>query len=380
MKLLDHILLGQDFSETSSNTLESAIILAKAFEAKITPIYVLPDDIVNEKAKNLLKEAASEKLKETILTISNQKINTGDALLRHGSAINAIAKAAIDINSNLIVLGAGVNSKKQSFKLGTTTERIIQKSDKPVFVVKENEPIKITQILCPVDFSQASRRALSNAIIIAKKFRAQLTIISVCETAAPSWYSSNDINILENKERLEKHKAKFKNFLKDFSLSGLNCTQEVPVGHPAEEILNTIVIKSIDLLVMGTAGKTGLNRLILGSVTEKVIREVPCSFMTIKSEDALSLNLDSSIKDLNGYYDAGVQLLINEFYDEAINQFRACLNINNMHIPSYVQMANAFDLINEKEKAKLYRKKANDIREKLSYGKIEEEVRKLRGS
>lgn len=380
MKLLDHILLGQDFSESSPNTLLSAIILAKAFGAKITPIYVLPDDIENEKAQRLLKEAASQKLKDTVLKISNENITAGEPLLKQGSPIDAISKAAVEINSNLLVLGAGVSSEKQNFKLGTTTERIIQKSEKPVFVIKENTVLSINQILCPVDFSQASRRALSNAIIIAKKFKAELTILSACELAAPSWYSSVEVNELENKERLKNHKDKFENFLKDFSLTGLKWTPEIPLGHAAVEILNTISFKSIDLLVMGTAGKTGLNRLMLGSVTEKVIREVPCSFMTLKSEDALSLNLDNSIKDLNGYYEAGVQFLVNEFYDEALNQFRACLNINNMHVPSYVQMANVFEKINEKDKAKLYRKKANDIREKLSYEKIEDEVRKLRGS
>jgi tetratricopeptide (TPR) repeat protein len=102
--------------------------------------------------------------------------------------------------------------------------------------------------------------------------------------------------------------------------------------------------------------------------------------MTLKSEEALSLNLDSDIKDLNGFYNTGVKLLKNRFFDEALDQFRACLNINNMHIPSYIQMANVYDQIDEKEKAQLYRKKANAIRDQLSYGKIEQEARKLRGS
>ncbi len=380
MKLLDHILLGEDFSETSSNTLESAIILAKVFGAKITPIYVLPDEIINEKAKNLLEHAAIQQLNTTKETIENHGLSAGDVLLKHGSVIDAITRSAIEINSNLLVLGAGNSPEKQNFKLGTTTERIIQKSEKPVFVIKENVPLNISQILCPVDFSEASGRALTNAIIMAKKFKAQLTILSVCEATSTSWFVTNEINAIENKARFEKHKTKFEKFLKRFSLTGLNWAPESILGDPADEILKTISNKSIDLLVMGTAGRTGLSRLILGSVTEKVIREVPCSFMTLKSEDALSLNLDSSIKDLNGYYKAGVQLLENGFYDDALEQFRACLNINNMHIPSYVQMANVYDRINEAEKAKLYRKKANDIREKLSYGKIEDEVRKLRGS
>lgn len=380
MKLLNHILLGQDFSETSSNTLDSAIVLAKAFKSKITPIYVLPSDIINEKAKKFLKDSASKKLKETVTIISNQNIEAGEAILKEGSPIDVITKAASKVNSSLLVLGAGNGSEKQNFKLGTTTERIIQKSEKPVFVIKENTTLNISQILCPVDFSQASRRALTNAIIIAKKFKAPLTILSVCEAMSKSWFSSNEIKDLENKARIKKHKIKFDDFLKDFSLNGLKWTSEIPLGNPADEILNTVSKKSIDLLVMGSAGKTGLNRLILGSVTEKVIREVPCSFMTIKSEEALSLNLNSSINDLEGSYNEGIHFLENGFYDEALDQFKACLHINNMHIPSYIQMAKTYEHIHQPEKATLFRKQAFDIREKLAYGKIEEEVRKLRGS
>lgn len=380
MKLLDHILLGQDFSETSSNTLDSAIILAKAFESKITPIYVLPDDIVSEKAKMLLKEAAGLKLKETIQKIEDQNIETGDALMRHGSPIDAISRAAVEVNSNLLVLGAGDSSKKQNFKLGTTTERIIQKSEKPVFVIKENLTLSISKILCPVDFSLASERALTNAIIMAKAFKAHLTILSVCETSATSWFVTSEMKNAEDKARFTEHKTKFENFLKGFSLSGLDWSPDITLGSPSTEILKTISNKSIDLLVMGTAGRTGLGRLMLGSVTEKVIREVPCSFMTLKSEDALSLSLDANIKDLDGYYRVGVKLLQDGFYEEALSQFKACLNINNMHMPSYVQIAKVYDHIKQPEKAKLYRKQSVDIREKLSYDKIEEEVRKLRGS
>jgi len=215
---------------------------------------------------------------------------------------------------------------------------------------------------------------------MAKTFKAHLTILSVCETAATSWFITGEMKNAEDKARFTKHKAKFENFLKGFSLAGLNWTPDITLGNPANEILKTITNKSIDLLVMGTSGRTGLGRLMLGSVTEKVIREVPCSFMTLKSEDALSLNLDSNIKDLDGYYRVGIKFLQDGFYEEALAQFKACLNINDMHMPSYIQIAKVYDQINEPEKANLYRKRAMDIREKLSYDKIEEEVRKLRGS
>lgn len=379
MKLLDNILLGEDYGKYSPNTLNVAIDLAKVFESKITPIYVLPDDIVNEKAKHLLEDTARSKLRETVKFISENGVETGEAILEFGSTSDAIVNAASAINASLVVLGAGDTTEKQKFKLGTTTERIIQKSEKPVFVVKDNSPLNIQQILCPIDFSSASKRALKNAILICRKLKAKLTILSVCEIGT-SWLVSDEVMKIENANKHDKHKSKFDDFLKDVNLAGIDWVKEIPKGNPSEEILSTISRIKVDLLVMGTTGKTGLNRLILGSVTEKVIREVPCSFLTLKAKDAFKLQLDTNIKDLEHAYDMGVNLVADGFYEEAITQFKSCLNYNNMHVPAYFELAKAYDKINEPKMATAFRDKGRDIKEKLWYTKIEDEVRKLRGS
>tara|TARA_R110002049_G_scaffold1113_2_gene8210 strand:- start:17114 stop:18256 length:1143 start_codon:yes stop_codon:yes gene_type:complete len=380
MKLLDNILLAQDFSKSSNNILNTAIDLAKVFKSKITPIHVLPEHIENDKVRQLLNETTVSRLKETVDKIKNAGVETGAPLLESGSALDGIVRAAVRINANLIVAGAGENLEGNSFKLGTTAERIIQKSEKPVFVVKENTPLNVQQILCPVDFSGASKRALANAIIMARKFRAELTILSVCELQDGSWFSSEQAKEEETNSRYQKHKKQFDAFLEAFSLTGLNWVKETPKGKPAEEILSAISRKMVDLLVIGTNGRTGLNRLIMGSVTEKVIREVPCSFLTLKSEDAFSLQLEANIKDIEQRYESGMKLMEDGFYDEAINQFKACLNVNNMHIPAYLGIAKVYEKLNDLEKAEIYRNQGLQIKEKIWYSKIEDEVRKLRGS
>jgi nucleotide-binding universal stress UspA family protein len=382
MKVLDKILLTQDFSKSSNDVLDTAIDLAKVFKSKITPIHVLTEHIENEKVQQLLNETTVAKLKESIDKIKSAGIETGEPLLESGSAVDSVVRAAVRINANLIVVGSGSieNAESKSFKLGTTTERIIQKSDKPVFVIKENTPLNVQQILCPVDFSAASKRALSNAIIMARKFRAELTILSVCELQDSYWFSSEQAKEEEGNSRYLNHKKQFDAFLEGFSLTGLNWVKESPKGKPAEEILSAISGKMIDLLVIGTNGRTGLNRLIMGSVTEKVIREVPCSFLTLKSEDAFSLHLETNINDVEQRYNTGIKLMNDGFYDEAISQFKACLSVNNMHIPAYLGIAKVYEELNDLEKANMYRNQGLRIKEKIWYSKIEDEVRKLRGS
>ncbi|WP_303315768.1 universal stress protein [Flavivirga abyssicola] len=379
MKLLDKILLAQDFSESSKNVVETSMELAKVFQSEVIPIHILPDDIVNEKVKLLLRETAMEKLEETVKKIKNGGAEVGKPLLEFGSPHDGIVREAVHVNANLIVTGSGESRKGDRFQLGTTTERIIQKSEKPVFVVKEDVPLNVQHILCPVDFSEASKRALKNAIIIARRFRAELTILGVCELQGSIWFMSEKDREDENDIRCDQHKAKFDAFLKDFNLSNLQWTKETPKGNPAEEILSTISRKMIDLLVMGTVGRTGLNRLIMGSVTKKVVREVPCSFLTLKSEDVIALQLETNIRDIENLYKTAIQLDADGFYQEAIGQLKACLNINNMHVPAYFSLAKMYEKLNDPEKAKSYRKNGRDIKDKIWYTKIEEEVRKLRG-
>jgi len=136
----------------------------------------------------------------------------------------------------------------------------------------------------------------------------------------------------------------------------------------------------IDLLIMGTSGKTGLNRMLMGSVTEKVVREVPCSFLTLKSEDVIALQFDNHIRDIEQLHKTALELIEGGFYEEAKDRLKVSLTINDMHVPTYRALAKVYDNLGQPNMAKTYRKNAKDIMEKIWYQKIEEEVRKLRGS
>lgn len=380
MRLVEKILLAHDFSKSSENVVANAIGLAKIFHSKIIPIHVLPDDVVSEKVKALLNEVAITKLEETTKMITDEGIEAEDYILESGAPYDGIVEAAIAENANLIMIGSGANREEEKFKLGTTTERIIQKSEKPVFVVKEGMPLNVQNILCPVDFSETSRRALKNAITMAHRFKAELIILGVCELQESTWFSSENDRTEENEKRCAQHKDRFDHFLADINLTGLEWTKEIRKGKPADEILSVIHEKMVDLLVMGTQGRTGLGRLIIGSVTEKVIREVPCSFLTLKAEDVIQLQLETNISDIEKHYNTAMQLVEDGFFEEAIAQLKVCLSISNMHVPAYFGLAKIYDKMDDPGKAKFYRDSGREIMDRIWYTKIEDEVRKLRGS
>ncbi|MFS4416070.1 universal stress protein [Maribacter sp. 2307ULW6-5] len=380
MTLLEKIVLATDFSADAKQLEETALILAKTFKAEVVPVHVLPNDLVNHDVREHVVDMAQDKLAEISERTTLAGVRAGTPLLEFGAPHDGVVKAAAKINANLIVTGSGEGLQHTDPHLGTTTERIIQQSEKPVFVMKAGTSLSVKHILCPVDFSKASERALANALALTRRFTSALTILSVCESQAASWFGTERDREEENKSRLAQHERKFDDFLSKFNLTDVAWSKKSPVGRPAEEILKTIAKKEIDLLVMGTHGRSGLNRLIMGSVTEKVIRTVPCSFMTLKSEDMIKLQLNHDLDDIEKLHETALTLIKDGFYEEAIGQLETCIAINNMHVPAYFTIASIHDKMNRPEKAKKYRKMGNDIKDRMWYAKVEEEARKLRGS
>jgi len=376
MKLLKNILVAIDFNKSSENVLKNSIKFAKTFKSKITLIHILPDDIDNEKVSLLLKKAATAQLKELNDRIISESITTGNPIIEYGNYCDEIVNASDKINTNLIIVGAGEKLKEDTFQLGTTAEKIIRKSNKPVFVVKNNQTLDIKSIICPVDFSKESKRALNNAIIIARLFEVKLVILSVYSPFRQIFTKLDPVEI--NEQRKSDLIKEFNKFLEEFNLIDVNYIKEIKGGEPAEEILKAIKNYESDLLIMGTTGKSGISKILMGSVTEKVIREVLCSFITLKNEDAIVLELESKIQDIEYHYTLAQTLFEKGFFEESINQFNICLDINFIHIPSLKGLVSVYKKLGDIDNEKNYQEMTKKVLDQISNMKIEQEIRKQR--
>jgi len=135
-------------------------------------------------------------------------------------------------------------------------------------------------ILCPIDLSEASAHAVEQAIAFAHWTRATVTVLYVYEplyTPIPGLPSSDYDITDEERERTRVRAARFMSELVQDGASNL----EIAVGHPARVIVQDAMDLPADLIVMGTHGASGFERLILGSVTEMVLRHAPCPVLTV---------------------------------------------------------------------------------------------------
>jgi len=368
MKLLENILLATDFSKSSNNALEATITLAKTLQSKVTLVYVLPDNVGNEKARLFLNEVATKELDVINKRIKSEGIQTANPI------IECCGNHFDKIIQTLRVFRQRSQGKPDYELVKKRGDDLLGSST--IFVVKNEKPLRIKKIICPVDFSLESKRALKNAITMAYRFEAELIILSVYEIS--HLYSiRHKINLEEQFEDIRfEHLKEFDSFLEDFNLTDLNWKKEIRSGDPATQILKAIKKYKTDLFIMGTTGKSGLSRLIMGSVTEKVIRTVPSSFITLKTEDFINLKLETRIRDIQKHYDIAKQLIKDGFFEESVNEFKICLNINDMHIPSLNGIAKVYEKMGNINKSKRYKGLANEIMNRIWDKKVEDEIRR----
>jgi nucleotide-binding universal stress UspA family protein len=144
--------------------------------------------------------------------------------------------------------------------------------------------IDIRRILCPTDFSDFSRRALDHAVAIARWYESTITLFHVCAIAPVVTYASGTAGlpsaVLTQADR-DALLASMRRFAEIESGSSVSIQFDIGEGSAANEILARAAAMPADLLVMGTHGRSGFERLVLGSVTEKVLRKAACPVLSV---------------------------------------------------------------------------------------------------
>ena len=144
--------------------------------------------------------------------------------------------------------------------------------------------IEIRRILCPVDFSDYSRRALDHAFAIARWYESTVTVLHVVSPAPVAGYGPGPgtfppmvLTAVDRAQLLAETRA----FVEAEAAPGVGIEPVVREGQTAAEIVDQADGMNADLLVIGTHGRSGFERLLLGSVAEKVLRKARCPVLTV---------------------------------------------------------------------------------------------------
>jgi len=143
---------------------------------------------------------------------------------------------------------------------------------------------KIHAILCPVDFSDASRKAVQYAKEFAWSMGSRVHLLNVVEPRPMAVdITMNYIPLEEDLQHAAKEDLQL--VLQEFQQAGLKVDSSIEIGNPADVILDKSRELDVNLVIMGSHGKKGLSRLIMGSVAETVVRKANCPVLIVKAEE-----------------------------------------------------------------------------------------------
>lgn len=142
----------------------------------------------------------------------------------------------------------------------------------------------IKKILVPIDFSDYSKGALKYAVNFSKSFNAEMTLIYVVEPVIyPPDFSMGQIAIPSvNTEWDERAKHELDKLAREEIPSGVTVKTLIKTGKPFIEIIETAGELDIDLIIISTHGRTGVEHILFGSTAEKVVRKAPCPVLTLR--------------------------------------------------------------------------------------------------
>lgn len=275
------LLAATDFSAPARHALERAAQLAAAHPgAQLTLAHVVSASmlarlrgVMHDEAPAMearLAEEAQQALAELAARLNTQYACPIDTRLAQGVALDAIAD---ELQANLLVMGARGAHFVREFLLGSTTERVLCKTRRPVLAVKHRPQGAYRRVLVPVDFSahavaaaQAAHRWLPDAdIILLHAF--EVDIESTLRFASIAEEKIHEYRVRAREEALDS----MTQFVDQLSIPAGQLTRHVVHGAPTLRILEHEQSLDVDLIAMGKHGQSTLEELLLGSVTKHVL-------------------------------------------------------------------------------------------------------------
>ena len=295
MALITNILCPVDFSTFSRNALDHAAAIARWYDAPVTALHVLPQ-------VTALLPAAGEGLYPPLVFCEDdlrQFRDELDAFARQsgvahivsevvqGSVVREIVRRAKELPADLLVMGTHGRSGFDRLMLGSTTETLLHQAPCSVLTVPAHAPdaspvsAPFTRVLCAVDFSPESLRALALAESLAGDAAANLNVLHVLEPVSvfePVAVATDGLPVSGERQRAARRRLE--ELVRPDTRAFTDVVETVAAGKPYREILRVAAEQRSDLIVLGVHGR---HLAGFGSTTRHVVREAECPVLTVRA-------------------------------------------------------------------------------------------------
>jgi universal stress protein E len=277
------ILCATDLSLRADLAVDRAADLAAQFGAKLHLLHVVDDDQPREIVE--LETQRARAALEARVAAMRPPIADIECEIVAGSAFDSIVKAAQTWNANLLVLGAHRRRILRDVVIGTTIERVMRTGQHPVLMVNAATFVRYESVLLALDTSEASACAVRAAQSLGLLDNVHVLVVHAFEPLYKGmlgWAGVREDTITEYSSIWERDAGEeIRRFLSQLGLDAAAAHIVLEEGPPFSAIKGTVERLRPHLLVIGTHGRTGLARALIGSVAERVLSEIECDILAV---------------------------------------------------------------------------------------------------
>jgi nucleotide-binding universal stress UspA family protein len=277
--MFSHIVLATDFSPSALLASHAAHAVARAFDAKVTLLHCFDDAAKQDTAGEYLEVLKSEHFGDVNDVACVAKLSA--------RPFDLVVEQAGQIGADLVVVGRHGEHQLSERLIGSTSERVVRHAPCSVLVthpVRREGLALMKHIMAATDFSDDATHAADTAAALAKGFDAAVTLSHVWDLLPPidllrEPYLPDTDHSFESvlQGKLDK--------LREDRLDGVVANAKL-IRHKSavQALCDAADLGKVDLLVVGTHGLTGIRRLLIGSVAERMVRHAPCSVLVARAD------------------------------------------------------------------------------------------------
>ncbi|MFD1587401.1 universal stress protein [Halorientalis brevis] len=286
--MIDQILFPTDGSEAAADVFEFAQQIALEHDATLTVLNVADTnrDSVTQISGEVIDalETEGEQIVQELADDANPRVSIRTDVVQ-GEPRQTIVEYGERIDADLIVMPTHGRRGLERVLLGSVTERVVSTATVPVLAVNPGDDgapsYPCDDVLVPTDGSEGATRALRTGVDLAKATGATLHVLTVVETASLGF----DARSMLKDEELESNATETITEATDVAEASLDDVRSsIRHGRPYREIRAYVDDNDVDLIAMGTHGRTDFSRYLLGSVANKLLRSSPVPVLTVRAD------------------------------------------------------------------------------------------------
>lgn len=199
-----------------------------------------------------------------------------------GSPAREIVALARQVKADLIVVGAEESGALHHILLGSTAAGVVRRAPCPVLVVRSESSFPPARVEIPVDLSPVSAQAFQTGLNFLARIGAPLAEVEALFVLSP--FEAGSLFHFTG-EQIERFAGdELRRFMETNGPAGTPRRARVRTGYPRQEILRVLDERQVDLAILGTHGRTGFDRLLMGSVATEVLHRAACNLLLIPPE------------------------------------------------------------------------------------------------